>query len=243
MRPVCRAGTPGNGGSMRPHRTFSRWMVVAMTIAALGAATGIATGAPKLCTKNGGENGMTCKTSRLQVEILNGVIVSAKDLRTQEVHANGALNDVNIPRGMGSFYPSPAGPPSATAASSIHGPWNTYPLYAENLYFHHPAPSPTSTLSVDSTTTTCTAIWTGLTNGTSGFPITETLRVDLSIGPSGELIYRTTVNSPRQGVYGALLPIANLTSNHRIFVPSFGGVMYDTASFPTPQIRTLDTAP
>src|SRR5262245_48791828 len=74
------------------------------TLAAMSAGPA---GAAKLCTRNQGENGMTCRTSRVEAVFLDGAVVGVKNLLTGEVHASRALADVSLYRGLGHFTGNP----------------------------------------------------------------------------------------------------------------------------------------
>ncbi|MBT4815053.1 MAG: hypothetical protein HON70_05110 [Lentisphaerae bacterium] len=85
------------------------------------------------------------------------------------------------------------------------------------------------------------ATWTGLSNGLQRFP-EETLIIEAwEDSKTGALKFRADATSPSGGVYGVQVPVANLHADHAFYVPSFGGVMYDSGM--KPGLTTLGGAP
>jgi len=204
---------------------------------ALAGALSLATLAPaqaaRLCTRTTGSNGMSCTTSRMEVVFVDGAVVRVKDLASGEVHANNAPSDVSLYRGLGHFTGDTSG------AGCLHGVWSGSTSGPESQFFHHPYAG--SSFQFSSSNNNAYAIWTGLHNGSTSFP-TQTLRIDVGTGNTGELVFRATATSPgAPGAFGVIVPILNLTLQHRIFVPSFGGVFYDATM--ANGISTLHRAP
>ena len=85
------------------------------------------------------------------------------------------------------------------------------------------------------------ATWTGLSNGKERFPderLTLSFQVDRA---DGTLEGHAIVSSSKGGVYGVQMPIANLHGDHRVYVPSLGGLLYDKQR--KPSVVTLSGAP
>ena len=181
----------------------------------------------------------TIETPRLAATFEDGLIVAVRNLRTGEVHADSALKDHSMPRGMGHI----AG--QAEAAAKLHGPWGTKPLNPQapsaQAYPTMHRPNADSRCQIAKTDNGARATWTGLTNGKSTFP-EETLTVEAWVdADTGALLFRGTAQSSTPGVYGVQVPLANLHPEHEFYLPSFGGVMYDRDR--PPALITLSWAP
>ena len=103
--------------------------------------------------------------------------------------------------------------------------------------------------SLSATADACTAIWTGLDSDADGIPAypQETLRIDLKKGTGGELQLQATVSSPQGGVFSAIVPVVSIKDNHRVYLPYFGGAVFDKAidpAQPDPSwLRSFQSAP
>ena len=189
-------------------------------------------------------------TPRLQMTIDAGVITRAENRLTGEAHT-AAASELLIPRGMGHVTGD------VTAAAQAHVPWLASALppcgpgpcsYDPKMYHHASAQS---AMTLTSTPTTCQATYDGLTNGTTVFP-RERLQINLQTGSGGDVLFQAYVRSDLSGVFGALVPLANLRPENRIYIPSFGGTMFDRfgladSSGPhpagEPTLLTLDRPP
>lgn len=211
-------------------RWFATWVA-----GALAAALASPAFAADLCTADKQFPGSVwVRAPRIELLVREGVIVQVTNRVTGEVHAQapgGSLGDVGMPRGLGHLTGDVRG------AGQLHSPWGEYLPYAEARPFHHPVAGGSPTL--DSTATFCTLTWTGLDNGSGSF--NEELALDFAVGTGGVLSFRARGQSITNGVFGALVPIYNLHDDHRVYVPSFGGVMYDRHM--SARVRTLDRAP
>lgn len=178
-----------------------------------------------------GNRTVTLRTPRLEARFRDGMIVAVKNLLTGEMHADAALADEAwVPRGLGQM----AG--AAEAMSRMHGAWSHAPrnerVDPQTLYptLRRPhAGSQWATAEIDGGVR---MVWTGLTNGRELFPdesVTVSAWVD---GPSGALLFQASGSSASPGVYGIQTPVANLHARHRVYVPSFGGNLYDGNSKP-----------
>lgn len=174
--------------------------------------------------------GFTITTPRLRANVHDGVVVGLTNLRTGEVHGDPALSDLNLPRGLGHM----AG--QVEAMERLHSPWGAQqlnqdlPAGAATPTMHYPAAD--GSFSTELVDGGIRATWTGLTNGVDRFP-QETLSVEAMVdATTGQLLLRATGSSDTPGVYGVQVPVANLHPDHAVYVPSFGGVMYDRSTRP-----------
>jgi hypothetical protein len=187
------------------------------------------------------DGGVRVTTSRIQVVFREGQIDYVKNLVTGEVETfeatqNNPTPPSKIPRGMGHLTPSenPTHPglgrdPGREAGwhaqlGAYYAPGNAprtdYPWY------HRPHVA--SGLAImDAGTSSCTIKWIGLTNGDTMFPNEQEL-LDVQLGPAGELEFSARVQSDTLGVFGASVPIVNLTTTHRLYLPAYGGIVYDS---------------
>lgn len=185
------------------------------------------------------ERGFAISTPRLAATIHDGVVVGLVNLRTGEVHGDPALEDLALPRGLGHM----AG--NVRAMETLHSPWGTHhlnqdlPTGAATPTMHHPAAD--AAFSTEPIEGGIRATWTGLTNGVEDFP-EEVLTLEATVeAGSGQLLLRASATSDTAGVYGVQVPVANLHPDHAIYVPSFGGVMYDSGA--RPSLITLGGTP
>ncbi|NLF70880.1 MAG: hypothetical protein GX575_17755 [Candidatus Anammoximicrobium sp.] len=183
---------------------------------------------------------VTIRTPRLAATFRDGLIVAVTNLVTGEVHADAAVaEEAEVPAGLGHV----TGMPEAVA--KLHGSWSTHPIYAQTDFrtkyptMHRPhADSAWTTAPIEGGVQMS---WTGLSNGGQTFP-EETLTVSAWVdAASGALLFRATGTSPAGGVYGVQTPLANLHSEHRMYVASFGGTLYDSNR--KPALTTLGGTP
>ena len=119
------------------------------------------------------ERGFTITTPRLSATVLDGAIVSLKDLKSGEVHADTAVADLSMPRGLGSMIGNQA------AMQSLHSPWGNQQMKQDvppgtafpTMHF----PSPQGKFVATAIKGGMRGVWTGLTNGKGQFP-QESLR-------------------------------------------------------------------
>lgn len=182
--------------------------------------------------------GFTITTPRLSATVIDGVIVSLKDLKTGEVHAEPATGDLTMPRGLGHM----AG--NIKAMGTLHSPWGNAQMNQDlppgqafpTMHF----PSPQGKFSSSPIKGGVKATWAGLTNGQEQFG-QESLTVECWVAGNGQLLYKASAQSNTPGVYGVQVPLANLHPDHAFYVASFGGVMYDKTN--RPGLITLGGAP
>lgn len=183
---------------------------------------------------------VTVRTARLAATFRDGMVVAVTNLSTGEVHADAAVADeAGIPSGLGHVTGMPE------AVGNLHSPWGTHPLSqqadprARYPTMHRPhAGSVWTTADIEGGVQ---MTWTGLSNGKQTFP-EETLAIAAWTDPkTGALLFRATGSSPAGGVYGVQAPVANLHPEHRVYVASFGGNLYDCHE--TPGLRTLGGTP
>lgn len=174
--------------------------------------------------------GFTITTPRLSATIRDGVIVTVKDLKTGELHADAAVDEVAMPRGLGHM----AG--NMPEMQKLHSPWGNQQMKQDvppGTAFptmHWPAPD--AKFATSKLPTGLRATWTGLMNATAKFPA-ESLTLDCWVDAStGQLLFKASASSPESGIYGVQVPLANLHPDHRMYVASFGGVMYDRTAGP-----------
>ncbi|MHB8997409.1 MAG: DUF6259 domain-containing protein [Armatimonadota bacterium] len=183
--------------------------------------------------------GFTITTPRLSATVRDGVIIGLKNLKSGEVHADPLLEDVRMPRGLGHM----AG--QVKAMEALHCPWGNQQMNQDvppgtqfpTMHF----PGPDSKFSSNAIKGGVRGVWRGLTNGTQRFP-DETLQVECwADAATGQLLFKAIASSGEPGVYGVQVPLANLHAQHRAYVPSFGGVMYDNTN--KPGLITLGSTP
>ena len=185
------------------------------------------------------ERGFTIRTERLSATIRDGMVVQLKNLATGELHADPAAADAAIPHGMGHLGGDPED------AAKLHMPWGTRTMNqhikAGGSYPTMHRPHDGSQYKVARIRRGLRDTWTGLTNGSQMFP-EETLTVEAwEDGKTGALLVKASATSPKGGVYGVQVPLANLHADHRFYVPTFGGVMYDREM--KPGLTTLGGKP
>jgi hypothetical protein len=183
--------------------------------------------------------GFTLTTPRLSATVSEGVITGLRDLRSGEVHADPLLADLGMPRGLGHM----AG--QVKAMEALHCPWGCQQLKqdlppgAQFPTMHHPDAE--SQFTASPLPGGVRATWRGLTNGPQRFP-DETLQVECRVdAATGQLLFQARATSGQPGVYGVQVPLANLHPDHLVYVPSFGGVMYDRTT--NPGLITLGGTP
>ncbi|MCL4207741.1 MAG: hypothetical protein KJ000_35095 [Pirellulaceae bacterium] len=215
---------------------------VRSAIASVAACTiwiGVASAAPDVQI-DAQARSVTIRTERLAATFRDGLIVAVTNLATGEVHADAALADeVGVPSGLGHLTNVPE------AADRLHSPWGTAPLNpqidAATKYPTMHRPHAASAWTTEAIEGGVRMTWTGLSNGQQIFP-DEVLTLSAWCDPeTGALLFRAMASSPAGGVYGVQAPLANLHPQHRIYVASFGGKLYDCHG--KPALTTLGGTP
>lgn len=176
------------------------------------------------------EKRFTVKTDTLEAVFKEGMIVSLKNIKTGEFHSNENLSDYEIPRGLGCI----AG--NYESMRKSHVPWGSVDL-SQNLKsgdhssnYHYPYEG--SKFSFEENKTGATVTWEGLSDGCKFFP-DEIFSIDVkSETETGALCFSVSASSPSGGVFGAQVPLSNILSNQKFFMPSFGGLMHDSNEKP-----------
>ncbi|NLC56200.1 MAG: hypothetical protein GX774_05120 [Armatimonadetes bacterium] len=186
-----------------------------------------------------GDRQFTITTPRLEATVRDGMVVRLKNRCTGEVHANPALADYILPRGLGHMGTDPK------PMMALHSPWGNQQmnqdLPAAQPYPTMHRPGPNSRYRAARIPGGVRATWSGLTNGTAEFP-RETLTLEAWVDQkTGQLLLKAVGTSPNGGVYGVQVPLANLHRDHTFTVPSFGGVRYGNTE--RPALITLGGAP
>ncbi len=185
-----------------------------------------------------GDRSFTITTPRLSATVRDGMIVGLTARPDGEVHADEALADHAVPVGLGHMTGD------IEAMSALHVPWGSREMGQDVAATSFPTmhrPDAASRYTAERTDRGIRATWTDLTNGAQRFP-EETLSVEFwADADSGELLYRAWGTSDEGGVYGVQVPLVNLHPDHRIYMPSFGGMMYESGM--EPALRTLGGAP
>lgn len=172
----------------------------------------------------------TIETPRLSATFEDAVIVEMKNLKSGEVHASADLMDLNIPVGMGHLRDNLKG------LEKLHVSWGTQPVgkpsrrqtweTGEKYSVMH-RPHSGSEFSVKEIENGISATWTGLTNGETKFS-QDTFTIDAWVDDkTGTLLFKSQATSTERGAFGVQVPLANLHSDHRFYIPSFGGEMHD----------------
>jgi hypothetical protein len=177
--------------------------------------------APSPCQKL--ENGFSAETPWIKVVFQNGKITFIKNKRTGEEHTLIESISLPAPVGLGHLGVNPE------MAAKWHQPWGTHPVeeYAnsgkKNTTFRFP--NLHSEFFFEAQKKSCKGTWKGLTNGDAFFP-NETLEIAIEIQDK-HLRFQARGHSQLPGVFGIQIPLTQLHADHKIYVPSFGGVMYD----------------
>ena len=186
-----------------------------------------------------GDQSFTIRTARLVATVEGGMIVGLRNLETEEVHSDAEARDVALPSGLGHLTGDPG------TAAKLHMPWGTRTMNQEikagGSFPTTHRPHGGSRYTTARMPNGIKATWTGLSNGVKEFP-EEALEVAVWEEPeTGRLCFRATGRSAAAGVYGVQVPLANLHGAHALYVPSFGGVMYDRDM--RPGLTTLGGSP
>ena len=217
-------------------RAISEWSRSAVGLLVLGVLVLVPVRAAQITQ---GDRSFTIRTSRLMATVADGMVVGLRNLKTGEVHADESARDVALPVGIGHLTGV------AEEAAKLHMPWGTRTMNQEikaggNLPTMH-RPHGGSRYATTPIPNGLKATWTGLTNGLEQFP-DEVLEVAVwEDAETGRLCFRAIGRSPAAGVYGVQVPVANLHRDHAFYVPSFGGVMYDSDM--SPGLTTLGGSP
>ena len=174
---------------------------------------------------NESEKSFSIKTERFEVVFRDAMIIGLKNNLTGEVIADERLTDNKIPRGLGCISEN------VDSMSKSHIPWGCQEL---NQHFslgtmfpnyHYPCEKSTFTAKKDGNGVN--AVWKGLTNETIFFP-EESLQINAGVDPeTGALILKASGYSPAGGVFGIQIPVVNVSGESRMFIPHFGGMMFD----------------
>lgn len=200
----------------------------------------LATALPVFCAEVSIEehpDGFTLSGPRLIVSLQDGIITGVHSVLTDETHADRGTAEVHIPAGMGHLQPD------QEAAQALHVPWGSKEMAQDveaDAFPSQHRPHEGSAFELQRTDSGALATWAGLTNGDGQFP-EEKLSVKVWVDESGETLVRAWGESPQGGVYGVQVPIANLHPDHRVYLPSFGGMVYERTM--EPALRTLGGAP
>lgn len=175
-------------------------------------------------------SGFEAKTTRLVVKVIDGKIVSLKNLKTGEIHAEETQNADVIPYGLGHMKGY------MKDMEKLHSPWGASLMNQDigklSIYPTQRHPNAQSRFSCNKTADGVQAEWMGLSNDKDFFP-DDKLIVKARIGVKGELEIMAEGESADGGLYGIQVPLTNITSKHKVFIPSFGGMMFDNNDKPS----------
>lgn len=172
--------------------------------------------------------GFVIETGALRAVVADGAIVGLANLKTGEVHAEGETVPAVVPAGLGLIGGH------AGEMVQLHVPLARLKpaprKFGGSVLACYRLPAPTSTVDFQPRNDGGSATWKGLTDGTRLYPgdsITVTARIDPA---DGGVSLAAEGRSADGGVFGMQVPIVNLHDAHRLFVPSFGGVVYGSGS-------------
>jgi hypothetical protein len=173
----------------------------------------------------------TIRTKRLVATIRDGVIVNLDNRLTGELLADQHLGENRMPTGLGHLTDN------IPAMSSIHHVWGKHASITQGAKgslpnFH--APCGQSRFTCTYKQNVVVATWHGLHNENTYFP-DEMLTITASSDKRGALNYKATATSVQGGVFGVVVPLANINSNAIFYLPSFGGMRLRAA--PEPWLR------
>ena len=176
------------------------------------------------------QTGFDAETARLKIRVIDGKIVGLKNLKTGEIHADDTLNDEIIPKGLGHMKGH------IKDMEKLHCPWGTSLMKQDigklSYYPTQRYPDHQSRFTCYETDDGIFAEWVGLTNG-KDFSPDDRLLIRARIGAKGELELMAEGESADAGLYGIQIPLTNITANHKVFIPSFGGMVFDKESKPS----------
>jgi hypothetical protein len=174
------------------------------------------------------ENGLIVRTTTLEADIRNGMVVALKDIKTGKIWANSQFHDSKIPAGLGIIY-------DLDTFKKGHIPWgettlkqHLNPDFKLNNYFR---PTSGSRFSIVNHDAKVTATWSGLSNGEK---ILAKAEFSMTIGTdaTGALTLQTSGINHQGKIFGTLAPITNLDNDATYILPSFGGMGYTKAGIP-----------
>jgi hypothetical protein len=168
------------------------------------------------------------KTTTLEADVKDGMIVALKDLKTGKIWAKRQINDTRIPVGLGVLY-------DLKTFKQGHIPWgeptlkqHLKPDFKLNNYFR---PTSQSHFQLIKNKNKVKAIWTGLSNGEK-FLSKAKFSMIIGTDKSGALTLQTTGFNPQGKIFGTLAPITNLDNDATYILPSFGGMGHSKAGVP-----------
>ncbi len=175
-----------------------------------------------------GDREFSVTTPSLSVVVRDAQFIELRDLKSGELWADRKVADLGTPTGLGLLY-------DIESFRKCHIPWGE-PSLGQHLNLDEPMvcyfrPDERSRYQLTQTANSLTARWTGLTNGTVFYPKAE-LALKMNEAADGTLFYQVTGTNPDGNVFGATVPLVNLTKEAQIIVPSFGGMSYDKKGQP-----------
>jgi hypothetical protein len=177
---------------------------------------------------------VTITTPRWKVTIEEGVVTSLLDVPTGEALAGSTSHRPEARLGLGHLDEA------GEDARKHHSPCGTFGL-SETLPSQH-RPGAKSVFSCQKSAKGAILTYRGLTNGTKDFP-DETYVLSASVGDAdGELILKVTGDSPKAGVFGVSITLANISATDRLYLPHFGGVVVDE-TWPQGEFSFQETGP
>lgn len=199
--------------------------------------TGLFAGKADVVTKT--EGGFVFRTKTLEATVVRGVISGLKDLSTGELIADPSLNEMGFPKGIGALSGD------IHAMDRFHTPWGASEL---NQHIGLGTPMPNywypderSGFSLTQQDGKVVATWVGLTNGErfSGDAVL-TLEVWEDV-KDGAMNVQAYGYFPEKGLFGVLVPLANIRPEAVFCLPQFGGMRFDRSI--EPALRPFGGAP
>jgi hypothetical protein len=188
-----------------------------------------------------GNRDVRIATSRWQVTLRDGLVVELVNSLTGEVHARaGAESLQSLPSGLG------VQTGALEQARELHSKWrqrDLNPISDANLFPSQHRPNANSVFTCDQPDShTLILTYKGLAAGSREYP-TETFVLRASLAPeTGDLLLTASGSSPLNGVYGAMVGVANIDKGTIAQVAHFGGVRFDQ-DWPHGQYSIQDGGP
>lgn len=170
-------------------------------------------------------SGFVFKTANLEATIIRGVITGLTDTRTGEVIADASLGDLDFPKGVGTLSGD------IETMDRFHTPWGAVEL-DQHIELGTPMPNywypdERSAFNLTINGGRVTGTWTGLGNG-SGFVDDATLTVEVwEDRNDGAMSFKASAYFPGGGLFGVLVPVANILPDAVFYLPHFGGMRFD----------------